>query len=261
MEVNKDNTEPVVNNIEHNKEVFVLQTGVEEALNIVTDIQEKDTEEEYVSDDKTVYSGWVTARVNIRKEPNTECEVLGILEFNKVVDYQLYNSEWVTIDYNGTSAYVAKKFIDKDVNKHKEYTIPDNSGFKSYMPYKSITNEATKQYKLQKSYAYTGNHGIRMVYNRYCIALGTYFDAPIGTYVDLVLENGTTISCVVAEIKSDKHTDSDNIATSHNGCVTEFLVDTKVLNESVKRHGDISSCDDNWNSPVTRIKVYKKGIL
>ena len=129
------------------------------------------------------------------------------------------------------------------------------------MSYKAITNKNSKQYKLQKNNAYTGNYGIRMVHNRYCVAIGTYFNAPVGTYIDLVLENGTTISCIVAEIKSNRDTDADNIVTSHNGCVAEFLVDTKVLNENAKRDGDISSCRKDWNSPVTRIKVYKKSIL
>ena len=242
------------------KETFILYAGVEEAFDINKDANEEDIEE-HISNDETIYTGWATARVNIRKEPNTDSKVLNIIEFNEALEYKLYSNKWVIIDYNGTAAYVSKKYIAQDSNKYNEHSVPENRGFKSYMSYKTITNKSSKQYKLQKDYAYTGNHGIRMINNRYCIALGTYFNAPIGTYVDLVLENGTTISCIVSEIKSDRHTNSDNIVTSHNGCVSEFLVDIDVLNDNAKRDGDISSCRKDWNSPVARIKVYKKSIL
>jgi hypothetical protein len=247
---------PIDKNKEKNEE-FVLYAGVEEAFDIET---ERNTEEKTIEDD-TVYLGWSTARVNIREKPNMDSEVLNILEFNEVVEFQLYNSDWVVIQYNNKPAYVYKKYISKDGDNPKVYSVPSNRGFKSYMSYETITNRSSKQYKLQRDYAYTGNYGIRMIHNRYCIALGTYFNAPLGTYVDLELKNGTIISCIVAEIKSDRHTDSDNIVTSHNGCVSEFLVDTKVLNSNAKRDGDISSCRDEWSSPVVKIKVYNKNIL
>ena len=235
-----------------------LQAGVEEVLNIDTDIEE---EEESISIDETVHTGWSTAIVNIRKKPTTNSDIYDVLEYNEKIEYQLYSDKWVRIDYNGTPAYVAKRYISNKENTYKEYSVPKNSGFKSYMSYAAITNKASKQYKLQRNYAYTGNNGIRMVHDRYCIALGTHFNAPIGTYVDLILENGTTISCIVAEIKSDQHTNADNIVTSHNGCVAEFLVDTDVLNKDAKRTGDVSSCKQDWDSPVKKVKVYTKSVF
>lgn len=246
---------------ELSKEEFVLYAGVEEAFDIDADRNEKEYIEEPASEDPTIYLGWVTARVNIRKEPNTDSEVLDIIEFNEAINYQIYNSKWAVITYNNEQAYVHRNYISQDENSFDEYSVPDNRGFKSYMSYEAITNETSKQYKLQKHYAYTGNHGIRMIHNRYCIALGTYFNAPIGTYVDLELDNGTIIPCIVSEIKSDVHTNADNIVTSHNGCITEFLVDTEVMNTNAKRDGDISSCREEWNSPVVKINVYNKNIL
>ena len=51
--------------------------------------------------------------------------------------------------------------------------VPSNNSFKAYMSYTAITNTSSPQYKLQQQ-AYTGNYGIRMVDDRYCIAVGSY---------------------------------------------------------------------------------------
>lgn len=248
----------IVENQLEEKQRYTLYIGVEEAFNIDDDLSKLTPIEIKYSDED--YTGWVTSRLNIRKEPNLNSEILDILEFNETITYQIYNDEWAEIKYNDINAFVYKKYLSLDPNGYKEYPVPDNSGFKSYMPYDAITTKTSRQYELQKYYAYTGNYGIRMIHNRYCIALGTHFNTKIGTYVDLVLENGEVISCIVAEIKSDNHTDSNNIMTLHNGCVTEFLVDKKIMNKSAKRDGDISSCSSAWESPVTEVRVYNKGI-
>ena len=240
------------------EDMLSLQAGVEEVLDIDTIVQE---EVEDINIDETVYTGWSTARVNIRKKPTTNSDIYDVLEYNEKIEHQLYSDDWVRIDYNGTPAYVAKRYISNKENTYKKYSVPKNSGFKIYMSYEAITNKASKQYKLQRNYAYTGNNGIRMVHDRYCIALGTHFNATIGTYVDLILENGITISCIVSEIKSDQHTNADNIVTLHNGCVAEFLVDTDVLNKDAKITGDVSSCKQDWDSPVKKVKVYTKSVF
>lgn len=141
------------------------------------------------------------------------------------------------------------------------YKIPDTTGFKSFMDFRTITDSTSKQYKIQSTYAYTGNYGIRMVNDRYCIALGTYYGAEVGQYVDLVLENDVVIHCVLVEIKADEHTDSNNIVTLHNGCVTEFVVDSDMLVHNVKIYGDISYSDSNWGSPVKEVIVYEENVF
>lgn len=239
-------------------EKYTLSVGIEEVFDVDLD----DAEKAYMDIVKNspIETGWTSARVNVRKEPNTDSEILDVLEYNEKINYQIYNDDWALITYNDKFAYVNRMYISDKENTFRSYSVPDNSGFKSYMSYEAITNKNSKQYKLQKNYAYTGTHGIRMIHDRYCIALGTYFNAPVGTYVDLVLENGTVIPCIVSEIKSDKHTDTDNITTLHNGCVTEFIVDIDIMNKNAKRDGDISSCESGWDSPVTRIDVYNRTI-
>ena len=136
----------------------------------------------------------------------------------------------------------------------EEHFVPNNNGFKSYMSYKAITNKNSKQYELQQR-AYTGNYGIRMVDDRYCVVLGSFFQKEIGTYFDLVLENGTIIKCILSDVKSSAHTNEDNI-TSLNGCISEFIIDSEYLIKDAKTSGDISNCNENWNSPVVKINFY-----
>ena len=144
---------------------------------------------------------------------------------------------------------------------HETYDAPDNSGFKSFMDYRTITNTESKQYKLQQHYAYTGEHGIRMADSRYIVAIGTYFTPDIGQYFDIILENGTVIPCILGDQKADADTDSDNIITKHNGCMSEFIVDSDALNKDVKFYGDMSYCLKDWDSPIKTIKVYNRNIF
>lgn len=148
-----------------------------------------------------------------------------------------------------------------DIKQYKEYDVPDTNGFKSYLPYTSITDRTSLQYKLQNNYAYTGNYGIRMANDRYCIALGTAFNAEIGTYVDLVLKNGEIINCILADIKADIHTEDNNMITAHNGCISEFIVDKWALSEKVRIAGNISKCKEEWDSKVVKVIVYEENIF
>lgn len=150
---------------------------------------------------------------------------------------------------------------DDDEIEYTEYKVPTNNGFKSFMPHSSITDKSSKQYKLQNDYAYTDESGFRKVDGRYCIAIGTAFNADIGDHADLILENGEIICVIIADLKADIHTDSKNIATKSNGCVSEFIVDSKQLNKYVKKHGDISHHKEEWNSPVIKIKIYNQNIF
>lgn len=150
--------------------------------------------------------------------------------------------------------------IDNFEQFYTEYQVPSNRGFKSYMSYKAITSKSSPQYKLQ-SIAYTGEFGIRQVDGRFCVAIGTFSAATVGTYIDLILENGTVIPCIVGDFKADIHTDSTNKVTSHNGCVSEFLIDKTALYSTAKKIGDISYCKEEWKSPVKIIKVYEKNVF
>lgn len=143
-------------------------------------------------------------------------------------------------------------------NSYKEYPVYDDTGFKSWMPATAITNTSSAQFKLQQT-AYTDpDTGIKMVDGRYCIAVGSYYTTTIGTYIDLVLENGTVIECILGDCKADKDTNSDNRIHTVDGSLVEFLVNKQVISYDVAyRYGDISYAKDGWNSKVVSIKIYE----
>lgn len=222
------------------------------------------------------FNGWVGAKkIKVKEEPSESGEIIGEFSFNEEVTYKIYNSKWFIVKYNGNDAYISSQYIlDERVNYdsydeyylndvigYKKYSLAENTGFKSYMDYRTITAKDSKQYRLQAAYAKTGDYGIRMVNDRYCVAVGSHFTRNVGQYFDIILENGVVIPCILADQKADKDTDYDNITTMHNGCVSEFVVDSTSLDKNAKRSGDISSCTNEWDNKISSIKVYNKNIF
>lgn len=207
---------------------------------------------------KPTYIGYTTASVNVRLSPSTDSEILDTYIFNTQIEYSDYDDEWVSINHDGQTGYLYKSYISKQSCAYIDYDAPETSGYKSFMDYNMITDRSSAQYILQNTEAYTGKFGIRQVDGRYCVAIGSYFTSEIGTWFDLVLMNGTVIPCILADQKDDNDTDSANIVTKHNGCMSEFVIDWDNLNRSAMRDGDISSCTESWNSPVDYVRVYKK---
>lgn len=126
------------------------------------------------------------------------------------------------------------------VNTKQELSLPDDvSGeFKTYMSYQAITNKESDQYVLQQQ-AVTVN-GFRMVDDRYLIAVGTHYAKQCGIKLDVTLDDGSVVKCIVGDIKQDIHTDSNNQYVIHNGNIVEFIVDVKSLNDKARLTGDVS---------------------
>lgn len=128
--------------------------------------------------------------------------------------------------------------------------------FKSYMPYTAITNESSDQWKLQHSdECYTGDYGIRMVNGRYCVAVGSAFTTKIGTWLDVVLTDGTVIECVLADCKADVDTDSTHTYCVYDETTVEFVIDKDVIDPDAKKRGSFHIID-GWEAGVEYIVVY-----
>lgn len=53
--------------------------------------------------------------LNVRKEPSTSSEKLGVLSSGQEVTYKgAYDDEWAIIEYNGQDAYVASQYLTKE---------------------------------------------------------------------------------------------------------------------------------------------------
>lgn len=161
------------------------------------------------------------------------------------------------IKYDNHIGFCKSQYITTKKKKNYIYKNTPKNSFKSFMSYKTITDTSSKQYALQQK-AYTGNYGIRMVGDRYCVALGSYYTTKIGTKFDLIMENGSVIKCILADVKADIHTDATNRITVANGCISEFVVDMSALNRNVLRDGTISSCNKQFRGRIKKIKIYKK---
>lgn len=142
--------------------------------------------------------------------------------------------------------------------------LPELEGYnggKTYEPYTTITSVNSWQYKLQQK-AYTNEDGFRMINGRYMIATGSGVSHDIGRYIDIVLENGTVIPCVIGDAKDDAHTDQEfHIMTKKSHCVSEFLVDESVMNPDLLLSGNMSNYREEWNSKVVKFILYDKNFI
>ena len=209
----------------------------------------------YVYRDYHFSTGWLKANTNVRAYDGfSDDNILTVLPKYSQVEYSYFNDEWCVIKYDGTIAYVHSDLISDHEITSYTYYAPYNR-IKSYMPYTAITSRSSAQWRLQQV-AYTGFHGIRQVNGRYCIAVGSAYTSKIGQYIDLVLENGEVIHCILADQKADKDTNAENTITEHDGSLVEFIVESGKLSNTVRKMGDISYAQDNWNSMITQVIVY-----
>ena len=152
-----------------------------------------------------------------------------------------------------------EKKAQERIIEYETVEMPANSGFKSYMSYKTITKVNSLQYKLQQ-WAHTDPQGFRLLEGRYLVAVGSGTNSSVGQYIDVVLENGTHIPAIVGDMKADGDTDPTNMYTS-NGCCCEFIVDKDYLVASVKRSGNCSLAKPEWASPVVNINVLDRKVF
>lgn len=125
------------------------------------------------------------------------------------------------------------------------WDINCDSNRKLYMYYTSVTDPMSAQYALLNGAdAYTDVYsGIRMVGGRYCIALGSYYTTTVGQKVDVVLEDGSVIYCIVGDCKNDIHTNDTHQYALGTGNVVEFIVDSSVFDYLKDSSGTV-----NWVS-------------
>lgn len=111
--------------------------------------------------------------------------------------------------------------------------------FKSYMDYRTITNQSSKQWELQQQ-AETDEEGFRKYDGKYMVAVGSYYAKECGKELEITLDSGIVIEAIVSDLKQDRHTDESNMFVPKNGNIVEFIVDTKKLSKQSLKMGDVS---------------------
>ena len=150
------------------------------------------------------------------------------------------------------------ELVEEEAPQWIEMDVPSNNSFKSYMGAHKITDTSSAQYQLKSEYLDSAC-GIKLVDGDcYVIALGSYYTTTIGTRVDLVMDNGSVVRCVVGDIKADKDTDETNRQHNVDGSVIEFVVNADTLSSEAKSHGDCSWADPRLMGEIKAIRVYKK---
>ena len=136
-----------------------------------------------------------------------------------------------------------------------EKDVPSNNSFKSYMDADTIRSRNTDQYRLKANYVLDSQTGIWTVDGRYCIAVGSYYTKAIGTYIDVVMENGNTLKCILGECKRNRDTDYTN-RQNPNGSVIEFIVNISSMPSMARKMGNCSYACEEMEGEIKSIIVY-----
>lgn len=122
----------------------------------------------------------------------------------------------------------------KSGNK-EELEVCSTGEFKSFMPYRAITDKSSKQFELQQ-YATTENaYGLRMLDDYFMVAVTSQY-GEVGDLLEIELESGWLLA-IVGDIKSAGH---DDCKSFQDNSVIEFIIDNNRLNEEIKYHGDLN---------------------
>ena len=138
--------------------------------------------------------------------------------------------------------------------------------FKPYTRYTAYNLKSSQQYKLQKAAWTETRTGIRIVtdpngVDRYCVALGTAWAGGqprhIGRCLDVYMENGAVLHCVLADVKRQEDTvNGANLYGKTNNDILEFIVDGQKISQAVKTTGNVSNAGPEFVGGVERIEVF-----
>lgn len=193
---------------------------------------------------------YVKNDVEVRKKPILKSGKTGRIYALDSVKTMGTEDGWTTIKHKGQIRYVKRKYLTKKKPRYVIKSAPENS-FKSYESYQPLRYS---QGRLQRR-AYTDKNGLRKVGNRFCIAMGSYYTTRIGCKIDLLMSDGEVVKCILADQKSDRHTDSRHQKHRSDGSLVEFVVDKHKLTSKVKRYGDVSKLGQ-FKQSVRKVRVY-----
>ncbi len=141
---------------------------------------------------------------------------------------------------------------DKDAIDEDCYLIAEGArAFKSYMDYRCITNTRSKAYQVAKSATVLSNGLLVVDDEYYCVAMGTYY-GEVGDRFYIETDEGNSWKVIICDTKSDKHTDSTHRYTLENGCMLEFVVDTRLMPKNNRLSGTVNGL--GFSGKITLVK-------
>lgn len=171
---------------------------------------------------------------------------------------EVVNSPTPTVAPTNTPIPVAQGVVGE-----KYCEVNGMHGWKPWAWYTAITVVNSPQYRLQQI-AKTDSYGVRMARDpngewRYCVALPVYWaggtSKDIGRCVDIYMENGAVLKCVLGDTKKVEHSLRGEGKYGRKGEVIEVQVDGNKLPDIVKQMGNASYLGDSWRGEVTKIVV------
>jgi hypothetical protein len=208
--------------------------------------------------DSVATTEYTTKEVTTTKVVTTQAETTEVVTTTEVETTEKQTTE-VSTKESTTQKVTTTNEITTEAETSKsasssEYSIPDNGGrFKSYTNYRLLNKNSSQWNKIQcHEDAYADDNGLRKVGNYYCVAMGSYYSTTLGDTFEITTEGGT-FQVVICDFKANRHTDSTNRYTAHNGCVVEFYVDMNTLDSTARRMGDISYADGKFSGRIINI--------
>lgn len=121
------------------------------------------------------------------------------------------------------------------------------------MSWQQITSTTSTQYKLREQAGMNfDEEGFGIINGRYVIACTTTF-GQVGDYLDVYLENGIVLPCIIGDIKNQNNEGCNQWGHKNGKNVVEFIVDRNIWYVGNYDNPGTSSNKPEWNSKVTKI--------
>lgn len=80
------------------------------------------------------------------------------------------------------------------------------------------------------------------------------------SFVDVRLDDGETLRCVVADIKQNRDTDWSH-KYAKDGSLLEFIVDTTKLSDRARKLGDISAAGKKFDGSPISLVTFSSNVM
>lgn len=153
-------------------------------------------------------------------------------------------------NYPATAAGIGR--VDDPASGEIKIDYAGRSNCYTYMGWQMITSPSSAQYKLREAAGMNfDEEGFGVIDGRYVIACTTTF-GQVGDLVDFYLEDGSVLSCIIGDIKSEGDANWTPYGHAHGSAlsVIEFVVDKASWYGSGHVNPGTSGCHPEWAQKI-----------